>query len=64
MFLVFGKWLPLGRCVVAPVEDVGDHAAGADLGGDAAVVIVAVVIRSTIPAGWLVSSVSGQKLLC
>ncbi|MDK8891804.1 hypothetical protein QQA05_10435, partial [Corynebacterium macclintockiae] len=50
--------------VVAPVEDVGEHAAGADLGGDAAVVSVAVVIRSTIPAGWLGSSVSGQKLLC
>ena len=45
--------------VVAPVEDVGDHATGADLGGDTAVVIVAVVIRSTIPVGWLVSSVSG-----
>ena len=37
--------------VVAPVEDVGEHTAGADLGGDAAVVIVAVVIRSTVPAG-------------
>ena len=50
--------------VVAPVEDVGEHATGSDLGGDAAVVIVAVVIRSTIPADWLVSSVSGQKLFC
>ena len=49
---------------VAPVGDVGEHAAGADLGGDTAVVIVAVVIRSTVPAGWLVSSVSGQRLLC
>ena len=64
VFPVFGKWLPLDRYVVAPVEDVGEHTTGADLGGDTAVVIVAVVIRSTIPAGWLVSSVSGQKLFC
>ena len=43
------------RCVVAgvvaPVEDVGDHTAGADLGGDTAVFIVAVGVRSTISAG-------------
>ena len=44
------KWRVIAG-VVAPVEDVGEHTAGADLGGDAAVVIVAVVIRSTVPAG-------------
>ena len=48
--------------VVAPVEDVGEHATGSDLGGDTSVVIVAAMLSSTIPAGWLGSSVSGQSL--
>ena len=44
------KWRVIAG-VVAPVEDVGEHTTGADLGGDTSVAIVAVVIRSTISAG-------------